>query len=126
LDRASKGCPPEAWISDQTFPADLPLLVEQSRQADYTEAARKGSLCRQLGINVTALWGEGYISHQPDSQTLLAALRKALQGDIEALLDNHPWRLYSPLSAFHGPFHGQDLEIIADIQSAAGYSFLRA
>lgn len=129
LDPANKVCPPEAWPlaepADNPFLQYLPSLAEQSRQTDYSEAARKGLVCADLGIQTTALADEGYVRHLPDPELLLAALRRAFDADPEAGRRTQPWTLISPSLAVD-PEQGQVLDVLTEKPAEAEYQYLRA
>jgi hypothetical protein len=127
LNPANKACPPEAWPMaepDQNpFLQYLPPLAEKSRQTDYSEALRKGLVCRNLGSDTSALADEGYVRHFPDQQLFLAALKEAFHS--EADLNHQPWKLFSrTLAAQPAETHG--LDVIAEKPPDAEYQYLRA
>jgi Fe-S-cluster containining protein len=124
LNTANKVCPPEAWTApepDETFAKHLPSLAEVSRQTDYLEAARKGLLCAQLGINTSALADEGYVRHVPPPDLLLPGLRKAFSANEQPDVARQRWTLYSPSLAETG-----GLEVIREKPAEANYQFLKA
>lgn len=76
LNTASKACPPEAWASGTALLPDAQLLVEKSRQMDPDDVPQKELLCSYLGIDVAAVAGEGFVTHEPDRGAFLNMLRK--------------------------------------------------
>ncbi|MNY62313.1 hypothetical protein D3C86_1991080 [compost metagenome] len=67
----------------------LAELIERSRQADRDEIHAKVAICQALGIDVSALKGNGFTAYLPD----IAALEQALQ---QPQLDQPvaPWTLH--------------------------------
>ena len=124
LNTANKVCPPEAWTApepDETFAKHLPSLAEVSRQTDYLEAARKGLLCAQLGINTSALADEGYVRHVPPPDLFLQALKTSFSAEEQPDITKQRWTLYSPSLLETGL-----LDVIREKRSGADYQFLRA
>lgn len=87
----AKNCPPEAWIqgpelivSDALVDHQLMALIEQSRQADRDDIARKEAICGALGIRTTALKGNGFVANLPDMPAFIAATGQAVGTAIEA------------------------------------------
>lgn len=78
----NKGCPPEAWqnkpLQRQGVLVDAATVeqIEQSRRANQLEAPLRMQVCLELGLNQAALANEGFVMVSPDSDALLAALRK--------------------------------------------------
>lgn len=78
----AKDCPPHAWeqgpeliVGNQLADPQLQALIEASRQADRADIARKQAICQYLGINTTALKGNGFVAYLPD----MAAFREAVE-----------------------------------------------
>jgi len=129
LDPKNKACPPEAWPMAEPdknpFLQYLPSLAEKSRQTDYSEAARKGLVCAELGIDTSGLADEGYVRHFPDSGVFLAALKKAFTADPASAVNRQHWKLFSRALAAQVPeSHG--LDVITDKPADAAYQYLRA
>jgi Fe-S-cluster containining protein len=102
LRRDFKDCPPETWDESgptvyrdgQMVNAELARLIEQSRQADRDEIAVKAEICRRLGIDVTALKGDGFATYLPDSTTLLSTMRDVTSGVSMISSDAQDWSLH--------------------------------
>lgn len=85
LNPAAKDCPPEVWEDgpllihgNSLVDPQLRDLIERSRQADRDDIATKAAICQRLGINVTALKGDGFTAWIPDTSLLLNALRETV------------------------------------------------
>lgn len=81
----NKGCPPESWdqgpdliVGDKLVDMQLLELIEQSRQADRDDIAAKESICQLLGINTTALKGNGFVAYLPDMAAFASALAQVV------------------------------------------------
>lgn len=79
----AKDCPPEAWsqgpdmiVGGQLVDRQLLALIEQSRQADRDDIARKHAICMALGIKTTALKGNGFVAWLPDMNAFAAAVSR--------------------------------------------------
>lgn len=102
-----KDCAPETW--DATGPlvyrngrvVDGPLaeLIERSRQADRDEIGCKADICRELGIDVTALKGDGFAVYAPDAgklrDTIDAVMRSRSVSPPSELPGEQQWSFYS-------------------------------
>ena len=93
----NKQCPPEAWASPTPFmrankivDAQVQLHTSLLRHEDQLDVPFKAAACEQLGIRSASISNEGFMTHRPDSATLLAALQEAT-GDGNAALSN--WEL---------------------------------
>lgn len=133
LNTAGKACPPEAWVSGRTMLSDgtivdrdMQSLVEKSRRIDQEDVAQKSLLCSHLSIDVAAVAGEGFVTYEPDRNTLLDALREARVADPETVQSDRAWRLYSPSVAKIESLRAIGAELVAKRQSNATYSFLSA
>jgi Fe-S-cluster containining protein len=76
----AKDCPPESWtqgpdliVGGTLVDQSLLTLIEQSRQADRGDIARKEAMCAVMGIQTTALKGNGFVAYLPDMQAFMAA-----------------------------------------------------
>lgn len=83
-----KGCPPESWeqgpdliVGNQLVDTQLKALIEQSRQADRDEIAAKQVICQSLGIQTTALKGNGFVAHLPNMADFSAAIESVTAQD---------------------------------------------
>lgn len=81
LNPAGKDCPPEVWGDgpllihrERGVDPSVNALIEQSRQADRDDIARKVAICERLGIHVSAIRGNGFTAWLPDGQQWLQAL----------------------------------------------------
>jgi Fe-S-cluster containining protein len=79
----NKGCPPESWeqgpeliVGDKLVDTQLMALIEKSRQADRDDIAAKESICQLMGINTTALKGNGFVAYLPDMGAFTAAFQQ--------------------------------------------------
>jgi Fe-S-cluster containining protein len=88
LRPAAKECPEESWtqgpdliVGGQLVDHQLAELIEQSRQADRDDIARKEAICAVLGIRTTALKGNGFVAHLPDMATFAKVLAEMDNGD---------------------------------------------
>lgn len=96
-----KDCAPETWDGSgpliyrdgRLVHAELAALIEKSRQADRDEIGIKAEICRRLGINVTALKGDGFASYLPDTDLLLSTMRDVLREASEPLWEPQDWSL---------------------------------
>lgn len=76
----NKACPPEAWQSDQILCTDgradpaLEVLINQSRQADKSDASRKIAICAALGLNVASWKDNALAVYLPLRAQLLEAI----------------------------------------------------
>lgn len=101
LRQEFKDCAPETWDGSgpliyrdgRMVHAELAALIERSRQADRDEIGIKAEICRRLGINVTALKGDGFASYLPNTDMLLATMRDVLRDASELPLDQQDWSL---------------------------------
>jgi Fe-S-cluster containining protein len=85
----AKDCPPESWtqgpdliVGGQLVDHSLKALIEQSRQADRDDIARKQAICMALGINTTALKGNGFVAHLPDMTAFGAAIERFIHDEL--------------------------------------------
>jgi Fe-S-cluster containining protein len=96
-----KDCPPETW--DEGGPAiyrdgrmvddEVLRLIEQSRQADRDEIGLKAEICRRLGIDVTALKGDGFATYLPDTAALLSTMQDVMGSASGIPLEPQEWSL---------------------------------
>lgn len=91
----AKDCPPEAWtqgpdliVGGTLVDQQLMALIEQSRQADRDDIARKQAICIALGINTTALKGNGFVAYLPDMDAFATAVARFSTGELPAIADN--------------------------------------
>lgn len=98
LRPTAKDCPPESWTQGEPLIAGgrlvdhtLMALIEQSRQADRDDIARKQAICMALGFNVTALKGNGFVAYLPDMATFAEAVERFGSGPLPAVNDTG-WR----------------------------------
>lgn len=83
----AKDCPPEAWtqgpeliVGNALVDHQLMVLIEQSRQADRDDIARKEVICAKLGIRTTALKGNGFVAYLPDMNAFIDAAEQTDHG----------------------------------------------
>jgi Fe-S-cluster containining protein len=101
LRREFKDCTPETWAESgpaiyrdgKLVDAELSRLIEQSRQADRDEIGFKAEICRRLGIDVTALKGDGFATYLPDGASLRSAMQGVMEGAFAAPSDLQAWSL---------------------------------
>ena len=87
----NKDCPPEAWqqgpelIHGQML-ADpqLVALIAASRQADRDDIATKVAICEALGMNTSALKGNGFTAYLPDMGAFSTALEQVASAERAA------------------------------------------
>jgi Fe-S-cluster containining protein len=92
----AKDCPSEAWQSgpplihgQHLVDRRLAELIERSRQADRDDIRGKLAICQALGINISALKGNGFTAYLPNTQALAQALQQLpTEGEIA------PWTLH--------------------------------
>jgi Fe-S-cluster containining protein len=85
LRRSAKACPDDAWDASGAPLLRHGVLVDASlrseiavrRQCDVADIETKRRLCTVLGLNVGAVWNEGFFRYAPDGATLFAALSVA-------------------------------------------------
>ncbi|WP_346829249.1 YkgJ family cysteine cluster protein [Pseudomonas abietaniphila] len=94
----AKDCPPESWeqgpdliVGGQLVDHQLMALIEASRQADRDDIARKQAICMALGINITALKGNGFVAYLPDMNAFSAAVARLITGELPTAPDEG-WR----------------------------------
>ena len=94
----AKDCPPESWeqgpdliVGGQLVDHQLMALIEASRQADRDDIARKQAICMALGINITALKGNGFVAYLPDMNAFAAAVARFITGELPTTPDEG-WR----------------------------------
>ncbi len=104
LRREFKDCEPETW--DESGPliyrngllvnGELSSLVERSRQADRDDIGTKAEICRRLGIDVTALKGDGFATYLPKTEKLLAAMHDVMDETCDVPPDEtlQDWSLH--------------------------------
>jgi Fe-S-cluster containining protein len=87
LQPKNKACPPEAWSTDsplfqrngRLMDTAIRELVLESRDTDAREVEFKRQLCSTLGIDSTALAGEGFVVHSPDRREMLVELVRVVE-----------------------------------------------
>lgn len=91
----AKDCPPESWeqgpdliVGGELADAELSRLIEQSRQADREDIGAKEAICQRLGINATALKGNGFVAYLPDMDAFATAVMDLLEGTSPAPANN--------------------------------------
>jgi Fe-S-cluster containining protein len=91
----AKDCPPESWeqgpdliVGGQLVDHQLMALIEASRQADRDDIARKQAICMSLGINTTALKGNGFVAYLPDMNAFAAAVERFITGELPPTADD--------------------------------------
>jgi len=94
----AKDCPPESWeqgpdliVGGQLVDQQLMTLIERSRQADRDDIARKQAICMALGINITALKGNGFVAYLPDMNAFADAVARYQTGELPSACENG-WR----------------------------------
>lgn len=94
----AKDCPPESWeqgpdliVGGQLVDQQLMALIERSRQADRDDIARKQAICMALGINITALKGNGFVAYLPDMNAFADAVARYQTGELPSACGNG-WR----------------------------------
>jgi Fe-S-cluster containining protein len=94
----AKDCPPESWtqgpdliVGNTLVDRPLMALIEQSRQADRDDIARKEAICVTLGIRTTALKGNGFVAYLPDMKAFIAATDQP--ADSAATSTQNGWSL---------------------------------
>jgi len=92
LVKEKKACPPEAWDSEQILCTDghadpaLEKLINQSRQADKSDASLKVAICASLGLNVTS-WKDNALAVYFPQQTKLLDAINSVKGDAQTYPD---------------------------------------
>lgn len=122
----AKDCPPEAWESgealihrERVVDPTLMALIEQSRQADRDDIRSKALVCQRLGIDTSALKGNGFTAYLPDT----AALRQAMletAADTQAALA--AWVLHVEDGDLAGKLDSAGARVTGT--SAGHYSFI--
>jgi Fe-S-cluster containining protein len=133
LNTKAKACPPESWLSDNILLSDgavvdpnLQSLIEMSRRTDYREALQKGSLCRDLNIDVAAIKDEGFVAHEPNREALLNALRRVRTAGPWMLSCDRPWRLYSSAPQTLKSLQADGMQTISEKSAEDRFIFLHA
>lgn len=111
LRPGAKDCPPEAWESgeplihrERVVDPQLMALIEASREADRQDIRSKALICQRLGIDTSALKGNGFTAYLPH----MAAMREAMQ-DVAAAPN-------APLAAW--TVHVEDGDLAGKLGSA--------
>lgn len=93
----AKDCPSESWaqgpdliVGGQLVDQQLMALIEQSRQADRDDIAQKQAICMALGINTTALKGNGFVAYLPDMNAFASAVAQSGAGTLPEV-SNDGW-----------------------------------
>jgi Fe-S-cluster containining protein len=93
----AKDCPSESWaqgpdliVGGQLVDHQLMALIEQSRQADRDDIAQKQAICMALGINTTALKGNGFVAYLPDMNAFASAVAQSGAGTLPEV-SNDGW-----------------------------------
>lgn len=133
LNTAAKACPVEAWTAGDVLLVDgrladsaMQTLVERSRQIDRDDALQKGVLCSNLNIDVSAIADEGFVAHEPDRKSLLAALREARVSDPRVLNTERQWRLYSRRPETIETLGSQGMKTLSEKGPADAFVYLNA
>jgi Fe-S-cluster containining protein len=91
----AKDCPSESWtqgpdliVGGQLVDQQLIALIEQSRQADRDDIARKQAICMALGINTTALKGNGFVAYLPEMNAFAEAVARFSDGELPPVADD--------------------------------------
>ncbi|MDD1014986.1 YkgJ family cysteine cluster protein [Pseudomonas rubra] len=120
----TKDCPSEAWHSgpplihgEYLVDRRLAELIERSRQADRDDIRAKVAICQALGINVSALKGNGFTAYLP----AVAALAQALE---QPPLDQPiaPWSLHVVDPALCAELEACAVQVCSE--QGAHYSFI--
>lgn len=94
LKAENKICPPESWESGEIICSDgeanpsLKLLINQSKQADVKDAAKKVAICESLGMTVASWKGDGLAVYFPKREALLGAI---LANDARPVRSKNRW-----------------------------------
>ncbi|MGE8410551.1 MAG: YkgJ family cysteine cluster protein [Pseudomonas sp.] len=122
----AKDCPPEAWGSGDVLiyrerVADPQLLemIERSRQADRDDIRHKALVCQHLGIDTSALKGNGFTAYLPPTAALRQAMLDAA-GEPDAALA--AWTLHVEDGDLAGKLGSAGARITG--VSAGHYSFI--
>jgi Fe-S-cluster containining protein len=93
----AKDCPSESWtqgpdliVGGKLVDHRLMALIEQSRQADREDIAQKQAICMALGINTTALKGNGFVAYLPDMNAFASAVARFSSGTLPEV-SNDGW-----------------------------------
>jgi Fe-S-cluster containining protein len=96
----AKDCPPESWtqgpdliVGNVLVDQALMTLIEQSRQADRTDIARKEAICAALGMRTTALKGNGFVAYLPDMNAFIAAVEQTAEGAVTSAASGWNFRV---------------------------------
>jgi len=91
----NKDCPSESWtqgpdliVGGQLVDHQLIALIERSRQADRDDIARKHAICMALGINTTALKGNGFVACLPDMNAFSEAVTRFMSAELPAAAED--------------------------------------
>ncbi|MDE1167027.1 MAG: YkgJ family cysteine cluster protein [Pseudomonas sp.] len=127
LNPSAKECPPESWesgtpliVGSTLVDLELAQLIERSRQADRDDIGAKVAICERLGIQVTALKGDGFTAYLPDMAAFSAALQQVEPNAAPA--SNTHWTLH-----LSGPDVAQQVQsqgALATVEGAASYTFI--
>ncbi|MCU1732994.1 MULTISPECIES: YkgJ family cysteine cluster protein [unclassified Pseudomonas] len=122
----AKDCPPEAWESgdalihrERVVDPQLLELIERSRQADRQDIRSKALVCQRLGIDTSALKGNGFTAYLPDTTALRQAMIETAS-DADAALA--AWTLHVEDGDLAGKLSSAGARVTG--VSAGHYSFI--
>ncbi len=122
----AKDCPPEAWEDgevlihrERVLDPTLMELIERSRQADRDDIRNKALVCQRLGIDTSALKGNGFTAYLPDTAALRQAMRDTAADTQAALAE---WILHVEDGDLAGKLGSAGARVTGT--SAGHYSFI--
>ena len=113
LHKAAKACPDDAWDASGAPLLRNGLLVDASlreaiavrRQCDVDDVETKRRLCAVLGLEMGAVWNEGFLSYKPHGAALLSAISRAARHDVVFDGSGIEWTFVSPRRASIDALH---------------------
>ncbi|WP_426441494.1 YkgJ family cysteine cluster protein [Bradyrhizobium genosp. P] len=124
-----KDCAPETW--DETGPmvysdgrvvdGALAQLIEQSRQADRDDIGYKADICQELGMDVTALKGDGFAVYLPDTGILRATIEAVMKSRSASAPREQEWSFYSSRTEVISQLGAMNASIMKDMPRNATF-----
>ncbi|MBB3243873.1 Fe-S-cluster containining protein [Pseudomonas sp. Tn43] len=131
LNPAIKECPPESWetgpdliIGGELVDQQLTELIQRSRQADRDEIQTKEAICALLGIQTTALKGDGFTAYLPDMNAFATVIDQvSTQSQIKSSSD---WLFHVSGEDIARQVQAAGAQVATDTPVSYGFISLRA
>lgn len=128
LNPKAKDCPPESWeqgpdliVGGHLVDHQLMALIEQSRQADRDDIARKQAICEELGFNTTALKGDGFVAYLPTMSSFSEAIARLERQPLPAS-QRSEWHFR--VAGEQARLHLHNAGAMLDTKHASNYTFI--